>query len=163
MDDVGCLYSSSTFNFSHRSLYVGSQSAVQPPQMIVEHGIVVENLSGASTIQIKRTNASSSTAGASYAPLWKSQGSLKAATCHPPVNASYCALPRRSKSLHRCLSITAFTLHLTTCKIDATPSKWGLNSNNFNPIEIDEKLLQTRYHLVDPNEQNIPKPRLGMI
>ena len=75
---------------------------VQLPQMIVERCIVVENHSGA-CIQMRRANASSSCAGhhtllycAGHQyhtpPLWKSQGSLKAALRHPPVNASYCYL-----------------------------------------------------------------------
>ena len=106
---VPCLYISSTFNFSHNSLYIAActvalplhmaeciiSASLQLPEMIVERGIVVENHSVA-CIQIKRTNASF-LFGASYA-LWKSQGWLKAtlvALHHRPVapsNASYCAL-----------------------------------------------------------------------
>ena len=90
---------------------------VQLPQMIVERCIVVENHSGA-CIQMRLTNASSSCAGHNTPPLWKSQGSLKAALRHTSVNASYCDLKVCDTSASA--PITALTLHLATCKNDSS-------------------------------------------
>ena len=115
----------STFSFSHPRLYIGSHSATASNDCRALHrgGKSQWSLYPDETRQcIKQLCWApySSVLGTIHhtPPLWKSQGSLKAALRHPPVNASYCDLKVCDTSASA--PITALTLHLATCKNDAS-------------------------------------------